>query len=71
LSDSSSGLRLRLYSKAMTVMLDTEIPGNFQPGWNSCAINLGQLENGLYYALICAQGEHSFSAPAARLMVIR
>jgi hypothetical protein len=60
-----------MYSKGMTAMLDTEIPGTFQPGWNSFGANLGQLENGLYYVLICAEGERTFDAAPARLMVIR
>jgi hypothetical protein len=71
LSDSCAGLRVRVYSKGMTALVDTELSGSFQPGWNAFKVNLGDLNNGLYYVLICSQSERSFETAPVRLMVIR
>jgi len=71
LSDYSESLKLRVYGKAMTAIVEVEIPGNWQPGWNKVSITPPDLSNGLYYVLVRAADDSRFLHKPALLMVIR
>lgn len=57
-------LKFRIYSQAMTAMLDMDLPGQRHAGWNSLRLDIPGLGNGLYYV-------KAGNAPAAKVMVLQ
>jgi hypothetical protein len=71
LNGDSSSLRIRVYTKAMMLIHESEIPGSWRKGWNVLGLSLPNLENGIYYVQIRSQDQDSFPKKPALLMVIK